>query len=55
MRLLGGLLLLIVLAAGALPFALLYGLPYALGYRPWEALGLLVVLLAACVRSPRAD
>ena len=32
--------------AGALPFALLYGLPYALGYQPWEALGLLVVLLA---------
>ena len=34
--------------AGALPFALLYGLPYALGYQPWEALVLLVVLLALC-------
>lgn len=32
--------------AGALPFALLYGLPYALGYQPWDALGVLVVLLA---------
>ncbi|BCS31307.1 hypothetical protein TBR22_A05070 [Luteitalea sp. TBR-22] len=32
--------------AGALPFALFYGLPYALGYQPWEPLGLLVVLLA---------
>ena len=32
--------------AGALPFALFYGLPYALGYQPWEGLGLLVVLLA---------
>lgn len=32
--------------AGALPFALLYGLPYALGYQPWEVLGVLVVLLA---------
>ena len=32
--------------AGALPFALFYGLPYALGYQPWEVLGLLVVLLA---------
>lgn len=32
--------------AGGLPFALLYGLPYALGYQPWEALGLLVILLA---------
>jgi hypothetical protein len=32
--------------AGALPFAMFYGLPYALGYQPWEAMGLLVVLLA---------
>ncbi len=32
--------------AGALPFALLYGLPYALGYQPWDVLGVLVVLLA---------
>ena len=32
--------------AGALPFALFYGLPYALGYHPWDALGLLVILLA---------
>lgn len=32
--------------AGALPFALFYGLPYALGYQPWDALGLLVILLA---------
>ena len=32
--------------AGALPFALFYGLPYALGYQPWEVLGVLVVLLA---------
>ncbi|MBA2353501.1 MAG: PAS domain S-box protein [Acidobacteria bacterium] len=32
--------------AGALPFAMFYGLPYALGYQPWEALGLLVILLA---------
>lgn len=32
--------------AGALPFALFYALPYALGYQPWEALGVLVVLLA---------
>ncbi|MCC6162883.1 MAG: PAS domain S-box protein [Acidobacteria bacterium] len=32
--------------AGALPFALFYGLPYALGYHPWDAFGLLVVLLA---------
>ena len=32
--------------AGALPFALFYGLPYALGYHPWDVLGILVVLLA---------
>jgi len=32
--------------AGALPFALFYGLPYALGYQPWDVLGVLVVLLA---------
>jgi two-component system, NtrC family, sensor kinase len=32
--------------AGALPFALAYGVPYALGYDPWPATGLLVVLLA---------
>ncbi len=32
--------------AGALPFALAYGLPYALGYEPWAFSGLLVILLA---------
>lgn len=32
--------------AGALPFALAYGLPYALGYEPWPVAGLLVILLA---------
>lgn len=32
--------------AGAVPFALAYGLPYALGYEPWPVAGLLVVLLA---------
>src|SRR5690606_23737597 len=32
--------------AGALPFALAYGLPYALGFEPWPLAGLLVILLA---------
>ncbi len=32
--------------AGALPFAVFYGLPYALGYHPWDVFGVLVVLLA---------
>ncbi len=32
--------------AGALPFAMFYGLPYALGYQPWDVFGVLVVLLA---------